>query len=74
MLELYATGMALLNGAAGFPNWKVTIWFGMTTGFLIGASIAEVISFFKHDAAKRLLAFPIGGVIGVIFTIILFII
>ena len=73
MLKLYATRMALLSGAIGLPNWQTTILVGMTTGVMTGASIAEIISFIRHDESKRLLAFPIGGILGVIFTILLFI-
>lgn len=62
--------MALLSGAAGLPNWQVTVLLGMTTGILIGASIAEIIAFIKHDTTKRLLTFPIGGILCVIFTVL----
>lgn len=74
MFKLYATGMALLSSALVSYSPAVIILLGLTTGFLVGASIAEVITFIKRNESKRLLAFPIGGVLGVICTIILFII
>ena len=73
MFEIFVTGMALLSGAIGLPNWQTTILVGMTTGLLTGASISEIIAFIRHDESKRLLAFPIGGILGVIFTILLFV-